>query len=337
MTSYLPSKKFILTFGIGLGVVFLGYVGWVMIKNVIPKFTPNKSSSKNTLLGDRAYARFSQDTDSDGLKDWEENLWNTDIKNADTDKDGTSDGEEVKQGRDPSKPGPDDVLNPDQQDVAQKKSKSLSEELARNIDIRYFTQKGLANNQPLSTNQKDAIVQGFINDIDKETNKYGDIFTESDINISASESMRSYGNKLGGALSQTFNNLTGYEIPIVDEAAKSGNFKLLNKLDAYIAGYTKSITFMKTQPVPQNMAKAHIAFMNALNNLKIADQKMKLLEEDSAEAVIGLRLFAKESPRLVEFLRTLRTELTRTNTVFAPSESGALFYKYFEIQLNNTF
>lgn len=43
-----------------------------------------------------------EDTDQDGLLDWEERLWGTDINNTDTDQDGVSDGEEVRVARNPN-------------------------------------------------------------------------------------------------------------------------------------------------------------------------------------------------------------------------------------------
>jgi hypothetical protein len=50
----------------------------------------------------------SEDTDGDGLKDWEEVLRKTDPQNPDTDGDGTNDGEEVDANRNPLAPGPND-------------------------------------------------------------------------------------------------------------------------------------------------------------------------------------------------------------------------------------
>lgn len=50
------------------------------------------------------------DTDGDGLKDWEEELWQTMVNKADTDGDGTTDGQEVERRRDPSRAGPNDEL-----------------------------------------------------------------------------------------------------------------------------------------------------------------------------------------------------------------------------------
>jgi len=49
-----------------------------------------------------------KDSDNDGLKDWEENLYKTDPLNSDTDADGYLDGEEINSGHNPLVKGPND-------------------------------------------------------------------------------------------------------------------------------------------------------------------------------------------------------------------------------------
>jgi len=51
-----------------------------------------------------------KDTDNDGLKDWEENLYKTDLLNPDTDADGYLDGEEINSSHNPLVKGPGDEL-----------------------------------------------------------------------------------------------------------------------------------------------------------------------------------------------------------------------------------
>lgn len=64
----------------------------------------------NTIVVDVNKRVENIDTDSDGLYDWEEELWGSDIKDSDTDGDGTSDGIEVSLGRNPVIPGPNDEI-----------------------------------------------------------------------------------------------------------------------------------------------------------------------------------------------------------------------------------
>ncbi len=68
--------------------------------------TTDARSAKNGVLPSAL-----NDTDRDGLKDFEETLWKTDPANPDTDGDGSTDGEEVQNDRNPLKKGPNDRLS----------------------------------------------------------------------------------------------------------------------------------------------------------------------------------------------------------------------------------
>lgn len=52
------------------------------------------------------------DSDGDGLKDWEELLWGTDIHNPDSDGDGMNDGDEVNAARNPKEAGDMSLVSP---------------------------------------------------------------------------------------------------------------------------------------------------------------------------------------------------------------------------------
>ena len=81
---------------------------WIQNKKEDLIFERENSTQDATKILAETISR--QDSDNDGLPDWEEALWKTDSHNPDTDSDGTLDGEEVKLGRNPTKKGPGDVL-----------------------------------------------------------------------------------------------------------------------------------------------------------------------------------------------------------------------------------
>ncbi|MCR4311641.1 MAG: hypothetical protein NUV54_03715, partial [Candidatus Taylorbacteria bacterium] len=100
----LPSKK-ILQLALVLGIIglFTYFFVYKTKKEVYTAPLTVQKSEESPLLA--------KDSDSDGLKDWEEQLWKTDPLNPDTDGDGTPDGAEIKSGRNPLVAGPNDKLD----------------------------------------------------------------------------------------------------------------------------------------------------------------------------------------------------------------------------------
>ena len=101
---------------------------------------PNKKSLSGTK-----YEENLQDSDNDGLKDWEEELYKTDLHNPDTDGDGYLDGEEVAAGTNPLIKAPGDklVFYPlplgDRYNITKK---VLSEDVINSMLDSYLAQKG---------------------------------------------------------------------------------------------------------------------------------------------------------------------------------------------------
>jgi hypothetical protein len=88
----LPSKQFSKTIGVVFALILLiALVGSVANRKITYK--SGQTSKGNVLVVSEAMEK---DTDNDGLKDWEENLWGTDINNPDTDGDGIKDGEQIR-------------------------------------------------------------------------------------------------------------------------------------------------------------------------------------------------------------------------------------------------
>ena len=91
-----------------------------------------------------------KDSDNDGLKDWEEALWQTAPNNPDTDGDGAKDGAEIAAGRDPLKKGPDDQLTLESASTTPKITKPLtaSNQFSRDLFTRYVTLKQTGSGDP---------------------------------------------------------------------------------------------------------------------------------------------------------------------------------------------
>jgi hypothetical protein len=109
-----------------------------------------------------------KDTDNDGLKDWEENLYKTDPLNPDTDADGYLDGEEINSGHNPllKSPGDSQVFHPlplgDKYNLTQK---VLTDEFIDSTINSYMTQK----NDYLTDHPSIDSAETFSASIDKST------------------------------------------------------------------------------------------------------------------------------------------------------------------------
>jgi hypothetical protein len=131
--SYLAIIPLAIIFAVGL-ILFIG------------AYSRKDAFSEFTLWGGKETTIESQtkDSDSDGLKDWEEGLYKTDSLNPDTDGDGYLDGEEINSGHNPVVKGPGDNLTffplplGDQYNITKK---VLSDEIIDELLQSYVTQK----------------------------------------------------------------------------------------------------------------------------------------------------------------------------------------------------
>jgi hypothetical protein len=96
-----------------LAILPIAIVFAIGILLFVSAYSKKDALSTFTLWGSKETTVESQnkDSDNDGLRDWEENLYKTDPLNPDTDADGYLDGEEINSGHNPSIKGPNDKLD----------------------------------------------------------------------------------------------------------------------------------------------------------------------------------------------------------------------------------
>ncbi len=97
MKEFLPSNKIVAFLIIPVFSIIIFYI----LNSYILGDKKNLAFASDDLSG-IVQEEKNKDSDNDGLKDWEERLYGTDIKIKDSDKDGVNDGDEVKKGSDPN-------------------------------------------------------------------------------------------------------------------------------------------------------------------------------------------------------------------------------------------
>ena len=307
----------------------------MLFKKPKPGDNAEKIGQKETISQKGGLTQITEaqlDSDNDGLKDWEEKLWGTDPNNPDTDGDGVKDGEELKQGRDPLKPGPDDKLAqfqslPKEPEPTFSSPKNLTEELARQLIVQYFSQKGKGETPAISP---DNLAKDILSQSEGRTLK--DEFSEKDLNKfiePTKENKKIYLNRLGEILENNFKNIKGNEFEILNESLAKGKEEELEKLVPYISAYQKTVSDLQNLIVPENKnyISLHLLLMNIMNNLEKSVAAMKLVFQDQLKMVLGMNWYLDEAVRWKKFEEDFRILAVKDGIVFGKNEGGAFIVK----------
>jgi len=324
--------------GSAIVVIFAGYFASFVWKigHTPEIIVQNTVQSEQNLTDDT-----NEDTDGDGLKNWEEILWKTNPDEDDSDDDGMSDGEEITEGRDPTIKRAllaggawSDTFKKPEEVLAQNPSsdapKTMTEKLARDFVTSYFATKSAAGGEDLNAPTKDALINALSHTVDEGTAAYRDVYVKKDVRISEKADSKTYLNHLGSMFAVNFKEIEGMEVQMVVSIAQSGNFAELYKIDAYLAAYKKTVAFLLNELVPPAYVELHLMILNSMNTTGLAVEDLKLIEKDPARSLIGVQLYYREISRAGQFLRDLKIQTDTDKISFSESDGGYFFNKYFE-------
>jgi len=249
------------------------------------------------------------DSDNDGLKDWEEVLWQTDPHNADTDGDGTNDGEEVRQERDPSIKGPADSTH-----SADKSN--TTDKIAEDLVNTYLQDK---NN--ISTDKSAVLANELLKNTYNRTKIT--VYTEKDLTLTSNsiESYKKYGNDLAQAFAG-FNTPENSELVIFAKALQNSDVSELSKLDPVIKSYKEFLSSMISVPTPKDASTLHLNMVNSLNQVIKGTEGMRLLFTDPAIALSAISTFKTDLDNFARNLLLSIQDIKDKGVVYSTDESG---------------
>ncbi len=289
VTKYLPSRHFR---AVALSILAAG--GLIALASFVPAKAPisdadllEKQLAMLAATTTTPVTITDQDSDNDGLKDWEEVLWKTDPKNRDTDGDGTPDGEEVGLGRDPNKRGPSDKLSTQIAFSPDKSSPdsvaTTTDKVARDLFMKYLESK--KGGKAMDKDFEQQIVNFALTQ--NITSSRPRLYTLSDITSSdatSNDALKKYAEDMGGVLK---NN----QIPMINEmiittgALQANDPKILEKLDPIIHAYKKIIDGFLNTAVPNSLISKHLQLLNSASNVLYSIEGMRLSFIDPVEAL----------------------------------------------------
>lgn len=318
-------KKFGLIF---ITLVLVGGITWYLYQN--SRLTYNSSDETGTqshisLSGTQDEA----DTDGDGLKDWEESLWNTDPLNKDTDGDGTTDGQEVKDGRDPLKKGPNDrsesgqVSTPDAKVSAS--AFNATEALSKDLFAHYLNLK--QSNKEVDPKAQQTLISDVLSSANA-TLPFA-TFTSAKLNVvqDSVEAGRLYGNTLTKIAREKSPKRTENELLILSQIIQKGDStgawtKKLNSIgDAYI-NIAKAYS---TMTVPAGFVELHVEYMNILSSIGSDILGMAKFSTDPALTAGSLGRYNQDTETLGKLLKQYKEQFRGAKIVFNRNDPGFTF------------
>jgi hypothetical protein len=332
MNKYLPSKKFIsilLSIVVALGIIFIS-----LHYNKPKKITTNEDKQTQTENNAAKLSINNADTDSDGLKDWEETLWGTDSKKSDTDSDGTTDDNEIKAGRNPLKANTaikgkefNDVLE-NQKLIDQKKAEEDFKNLTTTEKISYelllqYLKTGKTDSK-LTGLEAQAIVDKALTYLPTVTYKTYSSKDLKVINSSTNEVLRDYANGVAKIILDNLMTKTESIDSIITDAANINSDEKLTegikvifaRFDPLIAKNKKTSLSLLNMTVPETFSSSHLRLLNSFEEIYEKQDLMKKSAEDIAMLVLIKSRYYKSVENLSADLLNIAAKVTSAKITF---------------------
>ena len=262
-----------------------------------------------------------KDSDNDGLKDWEEALWQTDPSNPDSNGNGIKDGAEIAANRDqPASTTPKTT-----------RQLTASDQFSRDLFTRYVTIKQTGSGDPADYNNYAGIVQSYIDQ--EAATMSAKIYGAGDFKIIEDEKpvdIRNYGNAIGALFIDYSAPKFENELIVLQRAIDNNNPSELDKLNANILAYQKGRATLLKMAVPSIFSPDHIALTNAISTIALGIESMKLSFSNPIKAAAGLQSYPDAADSFYPLLISIRDGLVASGVSFAQTESGGQFINIIE-------
>jgi len=253
---------------------------------------------------DLSLAANAQDSDKDGLTDWEEVLWKTDPQKADSDADGISDGDEVKANRDPSVKGAGNLPTKNDTDAPVLASNTATSKLASDIltayaKLKVAEQAGTQADVPTP----EELIKA--NTVTISAPQY------SASSFSAVADSRETGARYATALAVILNKYASQnekgELEIMATALENNDPKGLSQLQTIAARYRLMVADLRAVAVPRGALVTHTDFVNVVSNMAESTDVMREMFTDPAKGLAALKLYNDASTIASERLIDIET------------------------------
>ncbi len=264
-----------------------------------------QASTESALL----QAIATKDSDHDGLPDWEEALYGTDPHNPDTFHLGMTDGEAVARGLivpkaiadvpvATSSPDGSRIVDPSLPPVPA--DGTITAAFAKEFLTLYAAAKQANSGADLSEADTSNIANQAISALAASFAPAPDFKSAQDLKVSGSgpDALKAFAVSAEAVLNKNTSTATTSEINYLKEAIQNNDDTALTQIAAIAKVYRDSATGLAVLPVPQELAGADLALVNAMMRLSEITTDFSHADTDPLAAMLALGQYAQAATSL---------------------------------------
>ena len=243
-----------------------------------------------------------QDTDGDGISDWEENL----------------------EGTDPRVPNARKPMPLDTAAGSTTEDTTVTGRYAKNF-FREYIQGNSSDANKMGPDEKQKFLEKSL--ATAGTVAKDDLYTRSEVLINPkndSDSLHQYGNMLSLALN-SHGVKNENEMLIFKRAILSHNEEVAKELDPIIDAYTKIIGDLRAIPVPSSLVNEHLAILNSALVLHNTIATLRNAFNDPLPAIIRFRNYPETATQFAASLIAVQAHLSSSGITWTKDQPGAFF------------
>lgn len=265
------------------------------------------------------------DSDGDGLKDWQEQIFGTDPNNSDTDGDGILDGDESL-GEAGLAAGVE--VDAGQAIVEDGGSKTFSQKFVEDAATGYLALRsaGLDDDSIFKV-----LLTKFQDDYADNKLLADDYRREEVITIADDpDEIRQYANRVAEIFKSNFKDFSKSEAQLFSEIAESEHPDIgaLEQFGDYEAAYTKAASNLKALRTPVSYAVFHAGLVNNFQNLAIINSVFKGAASDPLRLAFYLGFYKKEAERFQSVMASIAGRISKDNISFSSEDGGQTLLSY---------
>ena len=317
MANFLPSKMFILI----LAILASGAGGFWLYKSQ-PWRQPILSYDANSRVSgehDASSIDADKDSDADGLKDWQENLFRLDPLNPDSDKNGILDGDENL----------DSIIIPSPTESGEGGgNEPLGHRFLTDALTGYFALKSSGLNDEaifkiLMQKYEDEYLES---DLLQDSYDEKEVLTVADSPVA----IREYANEAARIIDRNFKNIDKNEMELIYEMSQTENYgpETAARFIDYQEAYSGTAGEFKDIAVPSSYASLHSELINSLQNTATMNSAFSAMTADPLTAFFYFNSYKKESERFQKIMSGFAGQFLEDNINFTPDDFGSMFTYY---------